>query len=78
MCVCVGASSYARHIAPISWMREPASRMVSQFFFAQQIKVLRSDGYTFEDYMWRMTVDPTWETNGNELFGDGCNGLNLY
>ena len=63
----------AEHVAPISWMREPGSRMVSQFFFAQQIKVLRKD-YDLEDYVWRLTLDPEWEKGANELFADGANG----
>jgi hypothetical protein len=67
-------SSLAANLAPISWLREPASRMQSQFFFSKQIRVLPKE-YSLEDYVWRLTLNPTYQKGANELFSDGANAV---
>lgn len=62
-------------IAPVSWIREPAAREVSQFYFAQKKTRVIDKNFRFSDWIWKMALHPETIRGTNSLFADGSSGV---
>ena len=62
------------HIAPIVWVRDPAHREVSQFYFSRKIGVIEKE-WPLSDWIWGMLTNTSRIRGTNSLFGDGSSGV---
>lgn len=69
-----GTNYLTSHVSPVAWIREPAKREVSQFYFAQQKTRVVDQSLKFSDWIWRMALKPETIKGTNSLFADGSSG----